>query len=63
MNPSHYSLYEEVGERITAKLYRALCVPFKEVVAIKVLDLDNRSSNPVPTSFSYLHKLNYMQTE
>ena len=41
MNPSHYSLYEEVGESITAKVYRDLCVPFKDVVAIKVLDLDN----------------------
>lgn len=45
VNPSDYSLYEEVGVSITAKVYRALCVPFKEVVAIKVLDLDNWSSN------------------
>lgn len=45
MNPSDYSLYEEVGVSTTAKVYRALCVPFKEVVAIKILDMDNRNSN------------------
>lgn len=45
MNPSDYSLYEEVGVSTTAKVYRALCVPFKEVVAIKVLDMDNWNSN------------------
>jgi hypothetical protein len=51
VNPSDYSLYEEVGVSSTAKVYRALCVPFKEVVAIKVLDLGNWNSNLVPTSF------------
>lgn len=45
VNPSDYSLYDEVGVSSTAKVYRALCVPFKEVVAIKVLDLGNWNSN------------------
>lgn len=35
-----YKLYEEVGEGVSATVYRALCIPFNEVVAIKVLDLE-----------------------
>ncbi|KAL0331965.1 UNVERIFIED_CONTAM: Serine/threonine-protein kinase fray2 [Sesamum calycinum] len=35
-----YELYEEVGEGVSATVYRALCVPLKEIVAIKVLDLE-----------------------
>ncbi|KAF3782016.1 Serine/threonine-protein kinase [Nymphaea thermarum] len=35
-----YKLYEEVGEGVSATVYRALCVPLNEIVAIKVLDLE-----------------------
>ncbi|CAI9111205.1 OLC1v1011375C1 [Oldenlandia corymbosa var. corymbosa] len=35
-----YKLYEEVGEGVSATVYRALCIPLNEVVAIKVLDLE-----------------------
>ncbi|KAI3474894.1 hypothetical protein Pfo_030205 [Paulownia fortunei] len=35
-----YKLYEEVGEGVSATVYRALCVPLNERVAIKVLDLE-----------------------
>ncbi|KAK6931056.1 Protein kinase domain, partial [Dillenia turbinata] len=35
-----YKLYEEVGNGVSATVYRALCVPFNEIVAIKVLDLE-----------------------
>ncbi|KAL0377422.1 UNVERIFIED_CONTAM: Serine/threonine-protein kinase fray2 [Sesamum radiatum] len=35
-----YNLYEEVGEGVSATVYRALCVPLNEIVAIKVLDLE-----------------------
>eukprot|EP00268_Persea_americana_P062219 TRINITY_DN7962_c0_g1_i12.p1 TRINITY_DN7962_c0_g1~~TRINITY_DN7962_c0_g1_i12.p1 ORF type:complete len:710 (-),score=165.67 TRINITY_DN7962_c0_g1_i12:304-2433(-) len=35
-----YKLYEEVGEGVSATVYRALCIPFNEIVAIKVLDLE-----------------------
>ncbi|KAL9255337.1 Serine/threonine-protein kinase fray2-like protein [Drosera capensis] len=35
-----YKLYEEVGEGVSATVYRALCISFNEVVAIKVLDLE-----------------------
>ncbi|KAK9734982.1 hypothetical protein RND81_04G175500 [Saponaria officinalis] len=40
VDAKHYKLYEEVGEGVSATVYRALCVPFNEVVAIKVLDLE-----------------------
>ncbi|KAF3444651.1 hypothetical protein FNV43_RR14344 [Rhamnella rubrinervis] len=35
-----YKLYEEVGEGVSATVYRALCIPLNETVAIKVLDLE-----------------------
>ncbi|KZV54854.1 hypothetical protein F511_39718 [Dorcoceras hygrometricum] len=35
-----YELYEEVGEGVSATVYRACCVPLNEIVAIKVLDLE-----------------------
>ncbi|KAM0932922.1 putative protein kinase STE-STE20-Fray family [Dioscorea sansibarensis] len=40
VNPKDYKLYEEVGEGVSATVYRALCVPLNEIVAIKVLDLE-----------------------
>lgn len=39
-DPKDYKLYEEVGEGVSANVYRALCIPFNEIVAIKVLDLE-----------------------
>ncbi|OWM71537.1 hypothetical protein CDL15_Pgr005724 [Punica granatum] len=35
-----YKLYEEVGEGVSATVYRALCIPLNKIVAIKVLDLE-----------------------
>ncbi|XP_059642641.1 uncharacterized protein LOC132284547 [Cornus florida] len=40
VNASDYKLYEEVGEGVSASVYRALCIPLNEIVAIKVLDLE-----------------------
>lgn len=39
-NPKDYKLYEEVGEGVSATVYRAICIPLNETVAIKVLDLE-----------------------
>ncbi|KAK3183570.1 hypothetical protein Dsin_030856 [Dipteronia sinensis] len=39
-NAKDYRLYEEVGEGVSATVYRALCIPLNEIVAIKVLDLE-----------------------
>ncbi|XP_024973976.1 serine/threonine-protein kinase BLUS1-like isoform X2 [Cynara cardunculus var. scolymus] len=40
VNAEDYKLYEEVGEGVSASVYRALCVPLNKIVAIKVLDLE-----------------------
>ncbi|CAK9154287.1 unnamed protein product [Ilex paraguariensis] len=40
VNAKDYNLYEEVGEGVSATVYRALCIPLNEIVAIKVLDLE-----------------------
>uniref|UniRef100_A0A7N0TP57 Protein kinase domain-containing protein n=1 Tax=Kalanchoe fedtschenkoi TaxID=63787 RepID=A0A7N0TP57_KALFE len=40
VNASEYKLYEEVGEGVSATVYRALCIPLNEIVAVKVLDLE-----------------------
>ncbi|KAI7741141.1 hypothetical protein M8C21_021156 [Ambrosia artemisiifolia] len=40
VNAEDYKLYEEVGEGVSASVYRALCVPLNVIVAIKVLDLE-----------------------
>lgn len=42
-----YKLYEEVGEGVSATVYRALCVPLNEIVAIKVLDLEKCNNDLV----------------
>ncbi|KAL6520254.1 hypothetical protein OROMI_032434 [Orobanche minor] len=40
LTANDYKLYEEIGEGVSASVYRALCVPLNESVAIKVLDLE-----------------------
>ncbi|KAL8167249.1 hypothetical protein V2J09_008748 [Rumex salicifolius] len=40
VNFTDYKLYEEIGEGMSATVYRALCVPLNEIVAIKVIDLE-----------------------
>ena len=42
-----YKLYEEVGEGVSATVYRALCIPLDEIVAIKVLDLEKCNNDLV----------------
>lgn len=52
LNAEDYKLYEEVGEGVSASVYRALCVPLNETVAIKVLDLERCNSDLVSTLLS-----------
>ena len=47
LNAEDYTLYEEVGEGVSASVYRALCVPLNEIVAIKVLDLEKCNNDLV----------------
>ncbi|VAI50581.1 unnamed protein product [Triticum turgidum subsp. durum] len=40
-----YELYEEIGQGVSAIVYRALCRPLGETVAVKVLDFERTNSN------------------
>lgn len=44
---SEYKLYEEIGQGVSAIVYRAHCVTYNEIVAIKSLDLEKCNSNLV----------------
>ena len=51
VNPIDYKLLEEVGYGASAVVYRAIYIPFNEVVAIKCLDLDRCNINLVRVLF------------
>ncbi|KAG6729784.1 hypothetical protein I3842_01G049300 [Carya illinoinensis] len=40
IGPEHYTLFEEVGQGVSASVHRALCKPFDAIVAIKILDFE-----------------------
>ncbi|XP_018452520.1 serine/threonine-protein kinase BLUS1 isoform X1 [Raphanus sativus] len=40
IGPEHYTIYEVIGQGCSALVHRALCIPFDEVVAIKILDFE-----------------------
>uniref|UniRef100_J3MIV1 Protein kinase domain-containing protein n=1 Tax=Oryza brachyantha TaxID=4533 RepID=J3MIV1_ORYBR len=39
-----YELYEEIGQGVGALVYRSLCRPLNEIVAVKVLDFERTNS-------------------
>ncbi|KAL4559846.1 hypothetical protein LXL04_031992 [Taraxacum kok-saghyz] len=41
----HYELYEEIGQGVSASVFRARCIPNKEIVAVKVLDFERSNSD------------------
>ncbi|CAN4088620.1 unnamed protein product [Withania somnifera] len=45
IGPENYTLYEEVGQGVSASVHRALCIPLNEVVAIKILDFERDNSD------------------
>lgn len=53
LNAKDYRLYEEVGEGVSATVYRALCVPLNKIVAIKVLDLEKCNNDLVCRPISH----------
>ena len=56
----NYLLYEEVGQGVSASVHRALCVPFDEIVAIKILDFERDNADLVNIfSFSLYFVLEY----
>ncbi|XP_007024814.2 PREDICTED: serine/threonine-protein kinase BLUS1 isoform X1 [Theobroma cacao] len=40
IGPEYYTLHEEVGQGVSASVHRAVCIPFNEIVAIKILDFE-----------------------
>ncbi|KAF0931105.1 hypothetical protein E2562_002467 [Oryza meyeriana var. granulata] len=40
-----YELYEEIGQGVSAIVYRSLCRPLDEIVAVKVLDFERTNSD------------------
>jgi serine/threonine protein kinase len=44
---SDYKLFEEIGQGASAIVYRGLCIPLNEVVAVKTLNLEKCNSNLV----------------
>lgn len=50
-----YKLYEEVGDGVSATVFRALCIPLNKIVAIKVLDLEKCNNDLV---FIYILLIN-----
>ncbi|GAV78078.1 Pkinase domain-containing protein [Cephalotus follicularis] len=45
IGPEFYTLYEEVGQGVSASVHRALCIPLNEVVAIKILDFERDNTD------------------
>ncbi|GMH14130.1 hypothetical protein Nepgr_015971 [Nepenthes gracilis] len=45
IRPEQYAIYEEVGEGVSASVHRALCIPFDEIVAIKILDFERANAD------------------
>lgn len=49
-----YKLQEEIGQGVSALVYRAVCIPYNEVVAVKVLDLEKCNNSLVRCPLSTL---------
>ncbi|KAL5710795.1 non-specific serine/threonine protein kinase [Ranunculus cassubicifolius] len=47
LSAKDYEMYEEVGEGVSATVYRALCIPLNATVAVKVLDLEKCNNDSV----------------
>ncbi|RRT54767.1 hypothetical protein B296_00018230 [Ensete ventricosum] len=50
-----YQLREPVGQGVSASVYRALCIPLVEVVAIKIVDFERNNSDLVSSSVAKFH--------
>ncbi|KAK4269532.1 hypothetical protein QN277_022678 [Acacia crassicarpa] len=57
IGPEHYELYEEIGQGVSATVHRALCKPFNETVAIKILDFE-RDNADLNNIFREAHTMN-----
>lgn len=55
LGPEHYTLYEEVGQGVSASVHRAVCIPLDEIVAIKILDFERHNADLVYHLLSRTH--------
>lgn len=60
LNAKDYKLHEEIGDGVSATVYRALCIPLNEVVAIKVLDLEKCNNDLVGFLVVYIFFLSLL---
>jgi hypothetical protein len=49
-----YELYEEIGQGVSAIVYRVLCKPLDEIVAVKVLDFERTNSDLVRARYTII---------
>lgn len=49
----YYSLYEEIGQGVSALVHRALCNPLNEIVAIKILDFERDKCDLVKKKLNF----------
>ena len=59
IGPEYYTLHEEVGQGVSASVLRAVCIPFNEVVAIKILDFERDNCDLVIPSFQFCYWLSF----
>jgi serine/threonine-protein kinase OSR1/STK39 len=52
IGPENYTLYEEVGQGVSASVHRAICKTLREEVAIKILDFERGNCDLVSSMFS-----------
>lgn len=55
IGPQNYTLYEEIGQGVSASVFRALCIPLNEVVAIKILDFERDNCDLVIYCYSHFY--------
>lgn len=58
IGPQNYTLYEEIGQGVSASVFRALCIPHNEVVAIKILDFERDNCDLVIYRYSLVLLIN-----
>jgi serine/threonine-protein kinase OSR1/STK39 len=57
-----YELYEEIGQGVSAIVYRSLCKPLDEIVAVKVLDFERTNSDLVRLRVHHLQFVCWAQS-
>ena len=59
IGPQNYTLYEEIGQGVSASVFRALCIPHNEIVAIKILDFERDNCDLVISYYFSVLPINF----